>query len=492
MKIKSSYGLLFVFLILSACGNNTIADNEDRLDLLRSDGIDAKEREKQETRFARLTEKNKNALDVLAAYDNDPDFGGQISNLDELLNRALARNSDIARAGQQINRADAQRLNAIFGYLPQITYTLNSNTIDQQVIRSDNAVFQTGAASYGSTDSTFEISQPIIDMSRIFGIRIARSVRTRAEVDYIATVQRVMYEVFDTYVQALQADTASKSIRRRENVLRRQLTAERDRNREGLARETGARGLEIQLSELGIRSARRTVESAQYLSELSLLTGSRVEAVSETSIPRSVAGTERRISANQAIESAMERNPIVLASLISATEADLRNKQARTADFAPILVAFARMVDEERENSRFGGGSETSDTVMGLRLVVPIFNSKGNGYQNLETRVDLKDSVVQYLNERRRIETDIFATHRRMENLAQATTRAQSSLRASQALERQERNLIESGESQDYLAAAYQARTLEARSQVSDLRFEYLRAWARFSYLSGQNLKDAR
>ena len=73
----------------------------------------------------------------------------------------------------------------------------------------------------------------------------------------------------------------------------------------------------------------------------------------------------------------MERNPIVLRSLISVTEADLRNKQARAVDFAPVLVAFARIVDEEREDSRFGGGSITADTITGVRLVVPIFNARG-------------------------------------------------------------------------------------------------------------------
>jgi outer membrane protein TolC len=387
-----------------------------------------------------------------------------------------------------MNRADAQRLNAIFGYLPQITLTANQNQIEQEVVSSDNNVFAAGVASYGSTDITFEISQPIFDLSRIFGIRIANTVRTNAEVDYIATVQTVMYEVFDTYVQALQADNSVNSLRRRQALLRRQLNAERNRVEEGLTRQNALRGLEIELAELGISSSRRELDRARLLSELSLQTGTRIEGVTRSAIPNGISGTERRVSVKDAVDNAMLRNPTVLRSLISVTEADLRNKQARAADFSPVLVAFARQIDEDREDSRFGGGSVTSDTIMGVRLVVPIFNSRGVGYANIETRVDLKDSLLQYVNERREVEADVTATHKRMGDLAAASSRAQSAVRSNRALITQEKALVEAGDSQSYIVSAYESRALEAQAQAADLRLEYVRAWARFSFLTGQNL----
>ena len=145
-------------------------------------------------------------------------------------------------------------------------------------------------------------------------------------------------------------------------------------------------------------------------------------------------------------------------------------------------------VDEEREDSRFGGGSITADTITGVRLVVPIFNARGEGYQSIETRVDFKDSLIQYLNQRRQVEADIAATHQRMIDLSSASGRAQSAVRSNRALVTQEQNLEEAGDSQPYLVAALQSRALGAQAQSVDLQLEYLRAWARFAYLTGQNL----
>lgn len=478
----------FIFLFLTACSNPTVEESRLRLDELVENGIDSEERTKIEERFNRTNGRDKNAIDILANYADDTALDGKRSDLDTLLNRSLSRNSDIARAAQRLDRSDAKRLNAIYGYLPQVTLTVNSNKIKQEVIQSDNDVFEEGIANYGSEDITFEVSQPIIDMSRIFGIRIAKTVRTNAEVDYIATVQAVMYDVFDTYIQALQADNAVNSLRRRESLLNQQAQAERDRTSEGLTRQNALRGIEIERSDLGIQASRSELERARLLSKLSLMTGSKVAGVSRTAIPTGVAGTERRISVEQATEQAMERNPIVLRSLISVTEAELRNKQARAVDFSPVLVAFARIVDEDREDSRFGGGSVTSDTITGVRLVVPIFNARGEGYQNIETRVDFKDALIQYLNQRRQVETDIAATHQRMRNLAAASGRAQSAVRSNQALVNQELSLQEAGDSQAYLVAALQSRALGAQAQSAELQLEYIRAWARFVYLTGQNI----
>ena len=119
---------------------------------------------------------------------------------------------------------------------------------------------------------------------------------------------------------------------------------------------------------------------------------------------------------------------------------------------------------------------------------MPVFNARGEGYENIESRVDLKDTLVQYLNERRRIETDIAATHQRMSDLRAAQGRAQSAVRANRALVTQERDLVDLGESQAYLVSAFQSRALAAQAEAMELELEYLRAWARFSYLTGRNL----
>ena len=75
-----------------------------------------------------------------------------------------------------------------------------------------------------------------------------------------------------------------------------------------------------------------------------------------------------------------------------------------------------------------------------------------------------------------------------MVDLTTASARAQASVRANRALVRQEQTLVDAGESQPYVVASFQSRALEAQAEAAELEIQYLRAWARFAYLTGQNL----
>lgn len=490
--MKLNYlGSIAAVVAMTGCSAPTVEEGRERLDLLLSDGIEEDRQTKLQDRFARLSDKNKQAIDILENFDGDGAEQGPTTDLSSMLALALNRNPEIGQAAQQINKADAARLNAIYGYLPQVSAVANLNVINQSVVESDNDVFQVGEAEYQSLDYSIELSQPLFDMSRIYSIQLATTLRSSAEVEYIATVQGTMYEVFDTYMQALQAENDVRILRRRQSLLRQELQAQRDLTDEGLSRQNALRSLEIELADLSIDEAEESLTLASHVATLSRLTGSNVQGVTRVgSIPGGIAGTERRVSPEEAVASALERNPTVLRSLIDVTESDLRRKQALAADFSPILVAFARGVFEDREASRFGGGSVTQDYILGVRMVIPIFNASGAGYESIEAKVDVKDALLQYVNQKRIVSTDVNSTLVRMEELATARSRARASQRSNAQLVRQEIDLAESGESQPYLVAALQSRELASQAQATFYDLEYLRAWARLEYLTGQSLGE--
>lgn len=71
---------------------------------------------------------------------------------------ALALNAPIGAAAEAIALADAERLNAIFGYLPQVTAAYRQDEVDQQVIETDYAVFERGNAQYSVTFATVRVT----------------------------------------------------------------------------------------------------------------------------------------------------------------------------------------------------------------------------------------------------------------------------------------------------------------------------------------------
>lgn len=477
-------------LALSACGEGmTSRATDDRLAELLADGVDPTRLERIEARAARAQERNSSVGDLLADFGADAPPEGS-ADLTELLAFAQARNTTIGRAAQGINRADAERLNAIFGYLPQISASATLAQNQQEVIESDNAVFQLGVANYPSLDASVELAQPLFDLSRIYSIQLANTARTAAEVGYVATVQDVMYEVFDTYVAAVQARNRVSSLTQQRVLINAQVNAETARESAGESGRAAVSALRVEVSSIGLDLAQETLRYERLLADLSRLTGVAVTGVDSPRAPLGMFGTERRVSVEQAIASAAENNPRLLEALVGVAEGDIRRRQAIAADFSPVLTAFARYVYEDRDASRFGGGSVSADTVLGVRLVVPIFNAQGDGMENLTARIDFRDAYIQYLATQREIATEISSTHRRLTATAASLGEAQASLRGLNAIVASERALVTAGESQEYLVAALRAQALEGQERVAFYQLEYLRAWAQFEYLSGLNLAD--
>lgn len=476
---------------LGGCGDGfTSKATPERLSGLLENGIEGERQDALVTRFDNALTNNDTAAALQAEFDADIISTAPPASLAATLQLAQERNPDIGRAAQRINRADADRMNSIFGYLPQISLTANYAQNLQEVIETDNAVFQLGKAEYPSFDAQLELRQPIIDLGRIYGMRLASAMRSSAEVEYIGTVQRVMYETFDTYVRASQSQNRIRSLQRRQGLLNRQINAQVTRTNAGIAVDSEKNSLRIEAANIGVDLAQERLRYNTILSELAFLSGSRVDNVTALATPANVFGTERRISKEQAIQTASENNLELLGSVIAVAEQDLQKRQAIAADFAPVLEGFARLQYEQRDASRFGGGSTTQDTIYGVRLVVPLFNADGRGYSNLIARVDFRDALLTYFATRRQISTDIISTHSRLSEISKSISESRRAVGAARALVSGERALVNAGRSEEFLVAALEVREVQAQERVKYYELEYLRAWARLEYLSGMNLAE--
>ena len=412
----------------------------------------------------------------------------EVVSLRSSLNSALNNNIEIERAATQVSATDAAHLNSVLGYFPQVNASGNYNRNNQKVLSSDNTVFALGEANYNSYDATIEVNQPLFDLGRIYAIKIASAARSSAEVGYIATVQEVMFKTFDAYITAAQSKSKIRSLGQRRAVLRRQIRAQADRTESGLAQISSRQAQQIDFDNLGLELVVEEQNFSRQLSELALLTGERISNISIGALPRRIFGTERRVSVDQAIQNAERQNPRLLRSIIAVAENDLKRRQAISADFAPVLSAFARGIYEDRDNSRFGGGSKTKDIIVGVRLNIPIFNPQGLGYQSLTAKINFRDAELQYQNERRQIRTGIIGTLDRMKSLSKGIKRSRSALRNARSLIATEQSRVGAGISQTFLVDAIRSRELIARERMRYYELEYLRAWGRLEYLSGLNL----
>lgn len=412
---------------------------------------------------------------------------GQID-LAEALRLAMERNSDIRLAANRVSKAQAERMNAVFGYLPQISATGNQNQVKQEVLSSDNAVFALGQAKYGARDYVVSASQPIFDLSRIYGIRISRTLMAASEVDYVAAVQEVMFATYDTYIGMLQAVEKISSLVQRRRLLEQKARAEQRRANSGITSAAGLFAANIEIADLSIDLAQYRSELAKLRGELSILTGTPVGGVASLNLPPQLTSQRIDISVQDAVDRAMEQNPKILRSIIGVAEADLKTRQALAADFSPVVSAISNFTYEDRGGSRFGGGSENEDLTIGVRVMVPIFNSRGTGYAHTVARIDFQDSKDQFVAQKRKIAAEISATLQRMRDLKESLARARNAFQSAQGMVRSEQSLVEAGQSQDFLVTVLKSRALEAKERMRHYELEFLRARGRFEFLSGINL----
>lgn len=471
--------------LLAACGAPV---ETDRLGALPETALSAEMIARTDERLTRALARGDDAGLRAAAFGDLADAGAPFSPTD-LTQAALARNTRIGTAAESVALADAARLNAIFGYLPQVSANYRQDEVLQEVIETDNAVFQAGTAEYPVVVASVRVTQPIFDLSRIFAINHARNARTQAEVEYLSSVRSVVYEVLDAYLVAAQARQRAQSLRQRAQMMDQQITAQAALAETGLSAVSEPAALQSERASLASEEALELSRYAEALGALAALTGTAVRDVAPLAMPAGVMGRVRDLNVDDLVATGLRENPTIMAAALSVVGADLKRRQAISADFSPVLEAYALLEQEDREASRFGGGSLTQDQTIGLQLTLPLFNARGAGYEMAPANVALRRAALDYNTTRRQLETDIVATHGRMVALAQAASQASSAATQAGVARDAEQARVDTGESSDFAVAARELRRMGAAERVAFYNSEYLRAWVRLQYLTGVDLR---
>ncbi|MGL5009582.1 MAG: hypothetical protein ACRC6I_06835, partial [Paracoccaceae bacterium] len=114
MNRQNTAGLgIFLLVVLAGCAEQrTTRATPERLDQLVASGIDPEVRSRAEERLATTLGRD-NATGALAGTFGEADVSEGAVGLEQLLASTVERNPEIGRAAQSINRADAERMNAI-------------------------------------------------------------------------------------------------------------------------------------------------------------------------------------------------------------------------------------------------------------------------------------------------------------------------------------------------------------------------------------------
>jgi len=424
-----------------------------------------------------------------APSDRRPFQLGELTVVD-LVQYALVNNSELAEAAEDITLAEKEYLNAIYGYLPRVTFQTTYTRVIQNVIETDNAVFQAGVAQFPVLNNQININQTIIDISKLLEIGSARDNKSVARAAYLSEVHRISFEVVDNYFRALAAEASASSARERSALISEQIAAEEKLVAAGQSVERALVSLRLEQAEADIEAPEFEQEYAEAVATLTRLTGVYFDDVVPYQVPSAFIDELAALQLDHLYSEALAANPNILQRVYEIQRQRTELRRAQTADYMPTLEFFGTGERENREASRFGGGSVTQDVSFGVRMRMPLFNANGVGYENREAASNLRAAVLDEVTTRRSIEAELKTQLDRIRILKRAISIAQMTLDLSQKLVEADAKAVEAGQASAPIVLVQKLQRRRAKEQLDQSRYESMRAWSRIAYVTGRRLSD--
>jgi len=405
--------------------------------------------------------------------------------LSSVLVLALRNDTDFAIAAEAVNGAEIAEVNSLLAFLPAANASVVYSNVNQEVIDTDNAVFQQGQAEFQVLNASGELRQPIVDVARFLSVRVAQTENSISKAAYLATAQRVTFDATALYFNVLEAQVRLDDINTRHALLNRQIALEKRNVNLGQTVETQVFLLQVEKGNLEAERIQYLENLSDALAALGRIVGFPVKSVGASHLPRSFFKQAARSDWQEYMASAMSSNAVFKRQRLETVRQLHVYERAVASEGSPILNGFVRPEYEDRGDSRFGGGSVTFDVTAGLELRIPIFNPNGNGYRNLEELSSYRQSVIREAQVRREIETEIRSLLTRLNTLRASIDNSASAAHAAAKLVQDAKKSKNAGIATDGQILAQRIQASRAKALQKTTEFAFLRSLARLSFLTG-------
>lgn len=420
--------------------------------------------------------------DQLAARTGD---GANVKSLTlaQLYEAGLQNNYHILAAKKGIDVADAELVNATMRFFPSLNGSVSAVQTSQNILASDNQVFQKGQATYPTYNALLELRMPILNMENVFNQKQAAAGTRKATVEYIGAAQIYVRDLIAAYIDLAEANAVITEYNEKIRLVGNRAETERQLDQASGGRPEVVASFEQQLSDYKAHLISDGGRRRDAVSKLYELTGLDVGAVRG-----GVRLADLQLPADQLedLRTLLARNNVQY--LAKQYEVDMYQEGlngALAADFGPRLNVFGTAEYEDRKGSQFGGGSTTVEHTVGVELKVPLFNGEGQGYKSLPANAEYERATAELGVILRNVDSDLtrayYDFHAASDRLAADKRTVQRGkdiiYLVNQRIESE--NAVSTEGLQSELELAGYVRQ---RQQTS---FEMLREWLTIKYLLG-------
>ena len=283
--------------------------------------------------------------------------------------------------------------------LPNISYQFEERETSQDIVRSDNPIYDTGSSDYGTTTNGIVVTQSVFDYSRWKRYSQSKITVDQAEVEYDLAKQQLLVRLAEAYFLVLERGDQLNTIQIEKTAMNRHLKLAEAKLKSGMGKrvdveDARARSLNAVAKEFELQSMKTDSEYAlrevvgTVPRELLVL---RPNIALEKPVPDSTA---------QWIETATQHS---LELRVMILELDLAQEEIKVlkGGHYPTLELVLNAVNTETDGSVYGGGSEIENADIALKLNFPLF-SGGAVSSQVRQATQKRYSVLEELNDKRR------------------------------------------------------------------------------------------
>ncbi|MGQ4879971.1 TolC family outer membrane protein [Billgrantia sp. LNSP4103-1] len=378
---------------------------------------------------------------------------------------------------------DERHYQARSALLPQVSLNASRSQISQDIVSSDNEVFDSGSTTYPTTVYGLSIGQSLYDYSRWAAFSQAKLEIRQAASELEAARQDLFLRVAERYFTALALHENLSFLRAEKAQVSTNLDQVRARHEDGLAREIDlldaeARYLQVEARELDVENRLRDALNA--LEEVTGLQPSLLRVVDDNLQLQRPSPDSPEAWA----ELAMQRNPRLQAASL-AVDVAMQDVKVRRGGHFPTLDLSVNYTNDDTEGSLFGGGSQVETQTIRLGLDIPVYSGGLVSSRVREGSQLIEAGRARQEQVRRELDREVRAGYQGIVTALARERALRESLRASERIAETRQVGYESGVLPILDLLDAERDLFFARSELASARYDYLISVLRLKHAAG-------
>lgn len=261
---------------------------------------------------------------------------------------------------------------ALATLLPTVTFDYSKTKTTQEILSSDNTVYESGATSYPTTDFGLSITQSIYSFSNWAYFKQAKAEVKRSAAELEDVHQELLMRVAQTYFATLKERDNFISINAEVFSLEKHHELVKQQHEDGIVRITDFLDAQARLMQAQARQVEIVNDLRDAFQSLQEITGELPKSLVTLGDQLQLSDPEPNV-VSPWLENAQLQNPSILARQ-GALAIALQEVRRQRGGHYPTLDLVANQATSKTKGSLFGGGSEVETRDILLKLSVPIYS----------------------------------------------------------------------------------------------------------------------